>query len=210
MNDLVLVQLPRTARSSLAAAFESVGVRVYLVDHCGTDDLPSPTTGHAVIAAVLRDPVDRLQSWFHSRLRAGRPFRPAMWTDWEAAFFTAIPSFDRFGEAMCATDEFLRSAAERGLSMWQDTAGTLTGAYGIAKRPAVEVAGTVADLPAAVERLSAMLGCATPLLQTDASLIDATPPTLPRQRSPLAEFGLRARLADEIERYEQLLGFVRD
>lgn len=205
MSDLVLVQLPRTARGALAAAFESVGVRVHLVDRCGTDELPSPATGHAVSAAVLREPVERLQSWFHSRLRAGRPFRPAMWTDWEAAFFTALPSFDRFGEAMCSADEFLRSAAERGLSMWQHTAGTLTAAYGADQRPPVEIAGTMTDLPAAVERLSVMLGCAVPLLPTDASLIDATPPTLPRQRSPLAELGLRARLAEEIDRYEQLI-----
>ena len=158
---------------------------------------------------MLRRPIDRLQSWFHSRLRAGRPFRPAMWSDWEATFFAVLPSFDLFGEAICSTDEFLRSASERGLRMWQHSAGSLAATYGPDQRRPVEIAGSLSDLPAAVERLSAMLGCAVPLLPTDARLIDATPPTLPRRRSALAEMGFRARLAEELEHYEWLLGARR-
>ena len=90
--------------------------------------------------------------------------------------------------------------------MWQQAAGSLAATYGTRQRPPVAIAGSLDDLPAAVERLSAMLGCAVPLLPTDPAVLDATPPTLPRGRTALAELGLRARLAEEIEHYEQLLG----
>lgn len=206
MSELVLVQLPRTARGALVAAFESVGVRVHLVDHLGEVTPEGPLPHDAVRAAVLRHPIDRLQSWFHLRLRAGRPYRPTLWTDWEAAFFTALPSFDRFGEAFCSVDEFLRSAAERGFTMWGHSAGSLAATYGPRQPPDIEIAGSLDDLPAAVERLASMVGCAVPLLLTDPSVIDATPPSLPSGRSALAELGLRARLAEELDHYGQLLG----
>lgn len=203
MSDLVLLQLPRTARASLVTSFAGVGVTVHLPQfgRHGIAELPADSP----VATVLRHPIDRLQSHFHLRLRAGRPHHPEMWTDWEAAFFTAIHSFDAWGEATISTNEFLRSAADRGLLLWHSSQRTL---IELLDRPAHRdafIAGSVDDLPAAVERLAALMHCDLPALSGDPVVIDATPATLPTERSELAEMGFRIRLADEIERYERLL-----
>jgi len=204
VHDLVLVQLPRTARASLCAAFATVGVTVHLADR--GDQRPVAAGPSAPVATVLRHPVHRLQSCFHQRVRAGRPHRERGWSDSEAAFFAAIRSFDQWGEAICSTDEFYRSAADRGLLLWDDQFGSLaTVATGVATG-AVIVAGSFDDLPAAAQRLAALIGSDTPTLPTDPAVVDTTPASLPRAISPLAALGMRMRLADEIERYEQLLG----
>ncbi|MDP2293308.1 MAG: hypothetical protein Q8M22_19160 [Actinomycetota bacterium] len=202
MPDLVLLQLPRTARASLVTAFAGVGVTVHLPQFGRrATELPAG----APVATVLRHPIDRLQSHFHLRVRAGRPHHPEMWTDWEAAFFTAIHTFDAWGEAIISTNEFLRSAADRGLLLWHSHERTLLELLDQPAHRDAFVAGSVDDLPAAVERLAALVQCDVPELSTDPAVIDATPPTLPRERSELAEMGFRIRLADEIERYETLL-----
>lgn len=206
MTDLVLLQLPRTARASLVTAFAGVGVTVHLprFDRRGVAELPAD----APVAAVLRHPIDRLQSHFHLRLRAGRPHHPEMWTDWEAAFFAAIHTFDAWGEAIISTNEFLRSAADRGLLLWHSHQRTLIELLDQPAHRHAIIAGSVDDLPAAVQRLAELAQCPVPELPTDEAIVDPTPPTLPKERSELAEMGFRIRLADEIERYEALLARV--
>jgi len=206
-RELVLVQLPRTARASLAAAFESVGVTVHL---------PAPQAAAGVLqqvsapaVAVLRHPIDRLQSLFNLRLRSGRPHRPVGWTDGEAALFSVLRNFDDLGHAVTSTDEWLRSVGDRAVLEWSRGYGSLLDVLPNPADDRVAIIGGFDDLPAAVRSIAALIGCDVPALPDDAATVDATPASLRAAPDALALMGLRIRFAEEIAHYEALLRSAR-
>jgi len=206
-KQLVLVQLPRTARASLATAFRSVGVDVHL---------PAPHEVAAVLqqvsapaVAVLRHPVDRLQSWFNLRLRSGRPHRPQVWSDGEAALFSVLRTFDDLGHAVTHADEWMRSVGDRAVLEWSHGYQSLLQVLPDPSDDRVAIIDGFHDLPAAVASIAALIGCAVPALPDDAAIIDATPASLRGVPDELALMGLRIRYAEEIAHYRALLATAR-
>ncbi len=207
MADLALLQLPRTAQASIVAAFATVGVEVTIVDN--TKQVTRAERKATPLAMVLRDPIDRLESHFNSRLRSGRPYHQEIWSDWEAGLFTVLPTFNAWGEAILSKNEFLRSAADRAYVYWMRHFPNLEELVSKRWTAGAKVAGDVADLPAAVRNLAGIIGCDVPALPDDPAIIDPTPESLRAERTSLAEMGLRNQFAKEIEIYERLLGRVK-
>jgi hypothetical protein len=202
VGDVVLLQPARTARGSIVAAFATVGVeldvlrRLKRVQRAVREDLR--------VVTVLREPVDRLQSYFNLRLRSGRPHHPLVWTDNEAAVFSVLRTFDMWGEAFVSDDPWLRSVAERAMSVFSADCGSLAELETLVQDSGSVVVGDVADLPAAVARLAALLECDVPALPDDPAVIDATPESMRTPVSELAMTGFRSRLGDELAAYDAL------
>ena len=207
MADLALLQLPRTAQASIIAAFATVGVEVRIVDN---SKQVTRAERHALpVAMVLRDPISRIKSHFNSRLRSGRPYHQEIWTDWEAGLFTVLPTFNAWGEAIVSQNEFLRSAADRAYVYWMRHFPSLETIVSNRWTAGATIAGDVADLPTAVRRLAAFVGCDVPQLPDDPAIIDPTPDSLRAELTELAALGFRNQFAKEIELYERLLGRVK-
>ncbi len=62
------------------------------------------------IAMILRDPLERAISGFHSRLRQGRPTYNIIWTPAEATAMAILPSSKHLLNAMLSEDDFSISA----------------------------------------------------------------------------------------------------
>lgn len=202
MTRILFAQLPRTARGSLCTAFQSVGVEVALTD---SDEVARSEAAKGTrVVSVLRHPVDRLQSYFNFRLRAGRPHQPELWSATEAALFSVLHTYDDFCQALLSTDELRRSIAECLLYEFGRQHKDLGHVFGDPSTSPIHVAGTFDDLSAAVEAIATLAGCRTPTLTTDPSVIDATPPSLRSALSPVAQMGMRVHMAEEIALYDML------
>lgn len=206
MADLLLLQLPRTATASLVHAFAGVGIKAEVPQHLG--QVRQAQRADVPIATVVRDPIDRYQSWFNTRLRSGRPHHPQIWNDREAAVFSVLRSANALGEALISEDPWLRSVGDRALVMWFNHYSPITQLAEIVEETGATVAGDMSDLPAAVARIAKLVGCAIPALPTDEAIIDATPESLRAPLSPLASAGFRTRLDEERAAYEELLAAV--
>ena len=200
---LALVHLPRSASQSVHAAFTQCGIEVRLVRT--PDEVINAAHDGALVRAILRHPVDRLESYFNLRLRSGRPLQPKTWSDREASSFAVIRSFAALCDALVGDDVWLQSVAERMLVTLSKGHGNLLDLHRQCPASVLRVAGTFDALPAAVESIAADLGCAAPTLSDDPAVIDATPPSLRSTPSEAGRAAIRQVMRAEIFVYQDLL-----
>jgi len=200
---LALVHLPRSASNSVSAAFSTVGVDVRLV--YTPDEVAQAAHEGALVRAILRHPVDRLESYFNLRLRSGRPHRPDVWSDREASSFAVIPSFAALCDGLGGDDVWLQSVAERMLLTLSSGYRNLFDLHRQCPASVLRVAGTFEMLPASVASIAADLGCEAPTLPDDPSIIDATPATLRSVPSTAGLAAISQAMRAEISVYLDLL-----
>ncbi len=108
------LHIPKTGGTSVMAFLEKVSPSVSRLPvplfHTWTLDLIAEYFPAMQLSFVIRDPLQRLISGYHSRLRMGRPEYEVPWTPREAAAFSLYPSVDAFLNGLLDDSEFHQSA----------------------------------------------------------------------------------------------------
>lgn len=108
------LHIPKTGGTSVMAFLEQVSPSVSRLPvplfHTWTLHLIAEYFPAMKLSFVIRDPLQRLISGYHSRLRMGRPEYDVPWAPREAAAFSLYPSIDAFLQGLLDDSEFHQGA----------------------------------------------------------------------------------------------------
>lgn len=205
VNDRIhMLHIGKTGGTALKHALEAAefGPRRRMVMHgheVGLADIP---VGDGVIF-VVRDPISRFVSGFHSRQRQGRPRYFSPWKAGEAEAFARFETPEALALALGSDDPSERDAAVAAMADIRHVRDRLSGWLGSpellrARREDVVFAGRVETLDADIGRLAIRLGLDALELPTDATAAHRSP-VRPEPLSTRAIALLEDWYADDVE-----------
>lgn len=108
------LHIPKTGGTSVMTFLEQVSSSVSRLPvplfHTWTLSLIAEYFPEMQLSFAIRDPLERLISGYHSRLRMGRPEYEVPWAPREAAAFSLYPSIDTFLNGLLDDSEYHQSA----------------------------------------------------------------------------------------------------